>query len=213
MPMFQALTGELCHKTKERVHLEVNGIVYDIFAPQTVCARIDEHTVNNRVSLYIYDYIEMQQNRAFQVLVGFLNELEREFFEEIISVSGIGPKAAVRAFIKPVSEIAASIEKGDVAALQKLPGIGGQRAKNLVAALQGKLARFLLLQDKVPATEQSSTKKVATQNDELHDDAMSVLAQLQYKKAEAEAMIAKARRANPSIDSLEALLSEIYKQR
>jgi Holliday junction DNA helicase RuvA len=211
--MFQALTGELCHKTKERVHLDVNGVVYDILAPETVCARIDEHCVQNRVSLYIYDYIEMQQNRAFQVLVGFLNELEREFFEEIISVSGIGPKAAVRAFNKPVSEIAAAVEKGDVAALQKLPGIGGQRAKNLVAALQGKLARFLLLQDKLPESAKDTVSKNTARNDELHDDAMIVLAQLQYKKTEAEAMIAKARKANPAIDTLEALLSEIYKQR
>ena len=45
------------------------------------------------------------------------------------------------------------------------------------------------------------------------EDAMIVLAQLQYKKTEAEAMIAKARKANPAIDTLEALLSEIYKQR
>lgn len=207
--MFYSIKGELYRKLSDRMLLRTaGGTVYEVLTPETVYHRIEECITNSGVELFIYHYLEMQQNKAFQVLIGFLTELEKDFFESIISVSGIGPKAAVKSLSKPVSEIAAAIENGDVAYLKKLPGIGLQRAKNIVASLQGKMSCFLLLQDKLANVELSSEEVTK----ELYQEALSVLAQLQYSKKEAAVMIDKALKVNPEIDDLETLLSEIYKQ-
>ena len=149
----------------------------------------------------------MTPSSATPVLVGFLNELERDFFLEFIKVSGIGPRAAVKALNKSIGEIAQAIDRGDTGYLKTLPGIGMQRAKEVVAKLQGKMGKFTLMQDKVvdvPLTPALS---------DIKTEALLILEQLQYKKAEAEAMVVKALDRNKDIKTSEELLNEIYKQR
>ena len=89
-----------------------------------------------------------------------------------------------------------------------MPGIGQQKARDVVAKLQGKMGRFGLIDD-TAVTQAPSTSAPAV----LKDEAVEVLIQLQYKKAEAEAMVVKALERDPAISSVEALLNEIYKQR
>ncbi|MFA6385037.1 MAG: helix-hairpin-helix domain-containing protein, partial [Candidatus Omnitrophota bacterium] len=122
-----------------------------------------------------------------------------------ITVSGIGPRAAVRALNKPISAIARAIDEGDIVFLKTLPGIGQQRAKEIVAKLQNKVGKFGLIQDgaaKQPAQETS-----------FEQESLAVLMQLGYKKPEAVLMMNKAREINPSISSTEELLNEVYRQR
>ena len=90
--------------------------------------------------------------------------------------------------------------------LKTLPGIGLQRAKEIVAKLQGKVSKYGLIQDQV-------SKPVAAEAPDWQQEALSVLLQLQYKKPEAEDMIDKALKRSDSIDSSEKLLNEIYKQK
>lgn len=141
------------------------------------------------------------------MLIGFFNEVERDFFLDFISVSGIGPRAAVKALNKPISEIAQAIHAGDAAYLKTLPGIGLQRAKEIVAKLQNKVGRFALIQDRSVAVK----PKVLTQG--FEQEALDVLLQLQYKTNEASAMIEKALERSKNIQTAEELLNEIYKQR
>ena len=108
----------------------------------------------------------------------------KDFFLQFITVSGIGPRAAVKALSKPICDITAAIEKGDMAFLKTLPGIGMQKAKDIVAKLQGKVGRYGLIQDKIPTT----TVQQPTAPD-WQAEALNVLLQLQYKKPEAVEMI------------------------
>ena len=71
-------------------------------------------------------------------------------------MSGIGPRAAVKALDKPISEITQAIDAGDIKYLTTLPGIGKQRAKEIVAKLQGKVGRFGLIQDQGIARQESA---------------------------------------------------------
>ena len=91
--------------------------------------------------------------------------------------------------------------------LKSLPGIGTQRAKEIIAKLQGKVGKFGLIQDKHVA---SKTLSVAAP---WQDEALEVLLQLQYKKQEAQEMIQKALKRSKDIRTAEELLNEIYKQR
>ena len=142
------------------------------------------------------------------VLVGFLNEVERDFFLEFIKVSGIGPRAAVKALNKAIGEIAQAIDRGDTKYLKTLPGIGEQKAKEIVAKLQGKMGKFTLMRDRVAAVQGTSTALR-----DIEEEALHILLQLQYKKTEAEEMIKKAFERSAKLATSEELLNEIYKQR
>jgi Holliday junction DNA helicase RuvA len=92
--------------------------------------------------------------------------------------------------------------------LKTLPGIGQQKARDIVAKLQGKVARFLLIQD---APQRAVPDKPPMP--EFASEALAVLLQLAYKRTEAETMIAETLERAPQIDDAEALLAEIYRRR
>lgn len=206
--MIANITGTIVSLFDNTLILSTGALSYEIFVPLSVQQRLAENKKSNgEISLITYHYYQMTQSSATPVLVGFLNELERDFFLEFIKVSGIGPRAAVRAFNKAIGEIAQAIDRGDTDYLKTLPGIGAQRAKEIVAKLQGKMGKFTLMRDKVVPVALTPAAS------DLKQEALEILSQLQYKPQEAQAMIDKALTHNPSIKTSEELLNAIYKQR
>jgi Holliday junction DNA helicase RuvA len=207
--MISRLTGKVVEQKDNAVIIEANGLGYEVFVPASVFQRLDaSKDASGNISLLTYHYFLMTPSSATPVLVGFLNELEKDFFLQFISISGIGPKAAVRALNRSIADISKAIEEGDAAFLKTLPGIGQQKAKDIIAKLQGKVGRFGLIPDK-------STKAVAASgvSDVFQQEALAVLLQLQYKRPEALEMIAKAMERQAGITTAEELLNEIYRQR
>ncbi len=201
--MIYQIRGRLAKKEENRVVVDVAGIFYEIGVPRTVSQRLDKDS--EEIELVIYHYFNLDKNRGTPVMVGFIEELERDFFEKFISVSGVGPKAALKAFDKPVARIAQAIEEGDDSFLQGLAGIGKQRAKQIIAHLQGKVGRFALIKEGQPLKEPLGKEVVA--------ETKEILKRLQYKSSEADSMIKRALEQKPQIDSSEELLNEIYRQR
>lgn len=208
--MIVKIAGRLVQKKDHSVVLEVNGISYEILVPHSVRGRLDEKIDGQgQLELIVYQYWQLTPSSAFPVLVGFLNEIERDFFLQFIQVSGIGPRAAVKALNRPISEISRAIDENDFAFLKSLPGIGMQKAKEIVAKLQGKVAKFGLIQDQsAPVPVLAAAPAPVWQ-----EEALEILLQLQYKKQEAKEMIGKALARCGSITTTEDLLNEIYKQR
>ena len=203
--MISRLKGKVVEKKDNTVVVEVNGLGYEVFVPSSVFQRLDAAMdPDGNISLMTHHYFQMTPSTATPLLVGFLNELEKDFFLQFISVSGIGPKAAVRALNRSIAEIARAIDEGDAAFLKTLPGIGQQKAKDVIAKLQGKLGRFGLIGDQAVKESPAISRQVFQQ------EALDVLVQLQYKKAEALAMIAGALAHNKDINTAEELLNEIY---
>ena len=206
--MIAQISGKIIQEKDESVIIENNGVCYEVLIPALIISRLSETTQDGQVRLITYHYLRVEQNSSIPMLIGFLNEIEKEFFELFITVSGIGPRAALKAINKPISQIAQGINDGDIDFLCSLPGIGKQRAKEIVAKLQGKMAKFGLLQDTPAAGEQ----KVHIQED-IEKEAMEVLTKLQYKKQEAKEMIKKATTRSHNIKTTEELLNEVYRQR
>lgn len=205
--MIARINGKLVERRAASVLLETNGICYEIFLPVITQQRLDEHlSPEGHLHLITYHYHQADPTRTIPVLIGFLNEVEKEFFEEFITVSGIGPKAALRALNMPISSIARAIDEADLDFLRSLPGIGPQRAKEIVAKLQGKIGRFGLIQD-------AKSKAPAEQEKNLTEEAVEVLMQLQYKRAEAKDMVQEALKKSPHAQNVEELLNIVYKQR
>jgi len=203
------LAGQLVEKGENSLVINVHGVYYDVMVPVSVMQRVGEAVdADGNMQLIIYHYIQISPSSGTPMLIGFLNEVERDFFQRFITVSGIGPRAAVKALNKPISQIAQAIDKGDQAFLKTLPGIGNQKAKEIIAKLQGKVGKYGLIQDRV-AMPISVAARVA----DWQEEALTVLLQLQYKKQEAVEMIRKALERSKDIQTTEELLNEIYKQR
>jgi holliday junction DNA helicase RuvA len=206
--MIAAIKGKITAYEEAAVIVDTGVISYEVFVPVSVLQRLQENQDSDgNVRLITYHYLQVSPSSANEVLVGFLNEVERDFFLEFIKVSGIGPRAAVKALNKSIGEIAQAIDRGDVPYLKTLPGIGMQRAKEVVAKLQGKMGKFTLMRDKV---EELAPR---VELGDIEQEALHILLQLQYKRPEAEDMIKKAVSRNSKITTSEELLNEIYRQR
>ncbi len=202
--MFSRIRGVLLEKNEDKVVLDVNGLAYEVFLPACVAEKISAGE-GEEVALEVYSVLNIDGNTGHYTFYGFANAIEREFFEALISVASIGPRSAARAFSQPMARIASAIDRGDHAFLKTLPGIGQQKARDIVAKLQGKVTKFLLIQQaQAPAPVQMP---------DFADEALAVLLQLEYKRAEAEEMIRATLEASPQIHDAETLLSEIYRRK
>jgi len=205
--MIARISGKIIEKGTNYLIIDVCGISYEVFLPATVMQRLDEGIADGGlISLITYHYFQVEPSKGTPVLIGFLNEIEKEFFEIFITVSGIGPRAALKALNKPISLIAQAIDEADVEFLKSLPGIGQQRAKEIIAKLQNKVGKFGLIQD-------DKIKEQKAKISDIQDETLAVLMQLEYKKSEASLMIKKALERRPDIQNTEELLNEVYKQK
>jgi len=189
-------------RSGESAVIEAGGLGYEIILPPCIAEKVPA-TPGERVTLEIYSVVNLDGNTGHFTYYGFTNAVEREFFEALLTVASIGPRSAARAFSAPMSTIADAIDRGDYAFLKRLPGIGQQKARDIVAKLQGKVARFLLIRD-APAAPPAPIPDFA-------DEALAVLLQLGYKRSEGEAMIRTTLESDATIADAERLLAEIYR--
>ncbi len=202
--MFARISGALIERSGDTAIVETGGLGYEIVLPPCIAQKVPSKA-GERVILEIYAVVNLEGNSGRFTYYGFTNAIERDFFEALLTVASIGPRSAARAFSLPMSTIAAAIDRGDYNLLKSLPGIGQQKARDIVAKLQGKVAKFLLIQD-APAPAPASIPDFA-------DEALAVLVQLGYKRAEGEAMIRQTLEREPQLDQAEQLLAEIYRSK
>jgi Holliday junction DNA helicase RuvA len=205
--VFSRISGTIVEHASEIARVESGGLVYDVVLPPSVADKVPEMP-GTSVTLEVFAHFALDGNAGKFTFFGFSNAIEREFFEALLSVASIGPKSAARAFSAPMGRIARAIDEGDHAYLKTLPGIGQQKARDIVAKLQGKVARFLLIQD-APRRELPARLPMPA----FASEALAVLLQLAYKRTEAEAMIAETLERAPHVNDAETLLAEIYRQR
>jgi Holliday junction DNA helicase RuvA len=206
--MIATLSGRLRQKLEDRIVLEVAGVGYEVFLPPTVMREVDRESTGGELDLVIYYHATRDQPRP--VLIGFTAELDKEFFEKLITVKDIGPMAAARALSTSVGDLAAAIARQDEKFLRALPGIGPQKAKNIVAQLHGKVAKFALVRDEgaVPSPPAAAPADV----DGLRELVWEVLVkQLGHRPSEASQLISDALGRRPDIATPEDLFEEIYR--
>lgn len=203
--MFSRIRGTLVERTPSAVVLESGGLAYEIILPPCVEEKVGAE-IGSPVTLEIHSVLNIDGNAGHFTFYGFSNAIEREFFESLISVASIGPRSAARAFSQPMSKIASAIDRGDHGFLKTLPGIGQQKARDIVAKLQGKVTKFLLIRDAEPVASDDAIPGFA-------DEALAVLLQLEYRRPEAESMVRGTLDASPEIRDAETLLAEIYRHK
>ncbi len=212
--MIATLAGRLRRKLEDRVILECGGLGYEVFLPPIAFRQIEHVTAGpgekgSELELVVYYHATRDQPRP--VLIGFTSDLDKEFFEKLITVKDIGPMVAARALALPVAELAEAIARQDEKFLRGLPGIGPQKAKNIVAQLQSKVAKFALVRAGA-AAEPIDVAQAPVDADGLRELVWEIMVkQLGHRPSEASQLITDALRRRPSTLSPEELFDEIYR--
>jgi Holliday junction DNA helicase RuvA len=213
--MIASISGRLRRKFDDRIVVETGGIGYEVFLPPIALRQLEGLTAADgdaasAVSLVTHYHATRDQPRP--VLIGFTSELDKEFFERLITVKDMGPMVAARALASPVGEIAGAIARQDEKYLRSLPGIGPQKAKNMVAQLHSKVSKFALARDGESAEPVRQAPVAAADADGLKELVWEVLVkQLGHRPGEASQLIADALKRRPSIATAEDLFDEIYR--
>lgn len=203
--MIAYLRGKVLRRMEEMLVLECGGVGYEVHLPGFVREALRGTASGEGMALELHISYHVSANQPRPILVGFLREVEQEFFESFITVDGVGPTKAIRAINQPIEMIADAIERKDIAFLRRLPGIGERTAEKIVAALRGKMAKYALLRTAPPARAEDA--KV-----DFRDEVVEVLTgQLGHRAAEARQMVERALQRNPGIDSAEELFQEVYR--
>lgn len=165
--MIAFIKGTVSSYTLDSIVVDHDGMGWEI-----AYAHTDEVTLNKEIQVFTYLHIfEGGMN-----LYGFESMQEKELFLKLISVKGLGPKTAMNLLAKAgTNSIIEAIEKGDVAYLKKLPGIGAKSASQIVLDLKGKLVE-------TPVSS-SSNKSKEIYPQEIND-AIEGLKNLGYKQSE-----------------------------
>ena len=171
--MIAHLRGSILEKHPNRITVDVNGVGYDVFVPLSTFYGLGE--AGAAIALRIHTHVREDA----LLLYGFATQLEIELFERLIGVSGIGPKVALAVLsgIEP-QEFIRAIERGDLARLTAIPGVGKKTSERIVLELKDRLPRA----QTVAAVGSITTPELPA----LRDDVVSALVNLGYHRPLAE---------------------------
>jgi Holliday junction DNA helicase RuvA len=127
----------------EEIRLQVGAMEYQVLVPEFV-RRVLQHRHGEEITLHTSEYFESNQSQTRMVprLIGFLHEVELDFFELFCTVDKVGVRKAMKALVRPIREIADAIQRQDSKWLTSLPGVGPATAEQVVATLRRKVTRF-----------------------------------------------------------------------
>lgn len=188
------------------VELAVGPVVHEVLVPEVV-RRSLQQKLGQPVTLHTLEFLEGTPGRGNLVprLVGFLSEVEREFFDLVCEVDGVGVRKALRAMVRAVGEIAAAIDEQDAKLLATLPGIGAATAERMIAKLRRRMPKFALLVAREAPGEAGSSGDVLSETFE-------VLRSLGHSDADARRLVDALRAEKKKPKDVQEALEAIYRQ-
>jgi Holliday junction DNA helicase RuvA len=205
--LFNKIRGTLLKVENDHAILENGCFEYEVLIPDFTRRQLQGST-GQPVELFTIHYLDGNpaHGRLTPRLVGFLSEVEREFFELFCSVDGLGSKKALRAMVRPVREVAQLIEEQDAKALSALPGIGPATAERIIAKLRRKMPKFaLLVADK--------TVYQAEVEGDIVEDGFLTLCALGHNESDARKLIDEALAQKKKFKDVDDLIQAVYQSR
>ena len=178
--MIAYLRGAILEKHPNRVVVDVGGVGYDVAVPLSTFYGLADP--GGQVALRVHTHVREDAISLF----GFSTALELDLFERLIGISGIGPKVALAVLsgIEP-AELVGAIERGDLARLTAIPGVGKKTSERIV----------LELKDRLPKGHGTAVAASADAAPALRDDLLSALVNLGYHRPLAEKAVDAALKA------------------
>ena len=166
--MYEYLNGELAHILPTAIVIDVHGVGY-----QVVFA--NPYRLQDSLKKQIKVLVQQVVREDSITLYGFISNEERELFQRLISVSGIGPKSAMSILANDDTEgFVNAVESGNVTYLTKFPGVGKKTAQQIILDLKGKFE----------ALPEETTKAVVSTNQATLEEAKEALLGLGYSAKE-----------------------------
>lgn len=192
--MIAYLKGKLVHKEPTYVLLEVNGMGYQVSISLNTFSEIKD-----REDITLLTHLQVREDA--HILFGFASEAEKQMFQLLISVNGVGPSTAmvVLSYLTP-SDLRGAIVAEDATTLQSIKGIGGKTAQRLILELKDKLKRDVA----------EGTKPGLVHNTVRHE-ALTALMTLGIAKAAAERSVDTVLKLSGNAISLEELVKKALK--
>jgi holliday junction DNA helicase RuvA len=198
--MIALLSGKIAYKGISHIVVDTQGVGYRVFIPLTTFYELPE--AGEAVTLHIHTSVKEDAINLF----GFYTREERELFQLMISVSGIGPKVALN-ILSGISsaELLDAISGGNLARLVTIPGIGKKMAERLILELREKVIKKMAA-DSVPAAD--ARRKLS---DAMREDVLSALVNLGYKANAARDALDKVIRDAGEEPAMDQLLKKALK--
>ncbi|MFP1728462.1 Holliday junction branch migration protein RuvA [Lonsdalea quercina] len=196
--MIGRLRGIILEKQPPQVLIEANGVGYEVHMPMTCFYELPEQGQE----AIIFTHFVVREDA--QLLFGFNNKQERSLFRELIKVNGVGPKLAL-AILSGMSaqQFVGAVERQEIGALVKLPGVGKKTAERLVVEMKD---RFKGLNGELFNSASDLTlppvTDAAASSADIEAEAESALVALGYKPQEASRMISKVAKAGADCETL-----------
>lgn len=196
--MIAHLRGRVLEKQPNRLVVDVDGVGYEVFVPLSTFYGLGEP--GSEVALRIRTHVREDTLSLY----GFATVLEQNLFDRLIGISGIGPKVALAVLsgIEPI-ELVRAIERGDLARLTAIPGVGKKTSERIVLELKDRLPR---LQGAYGGPEGSATGPA-----NVRDDLLSALINLGYHRPLAEKAVEAAIKTAPG-DRFEDILKRALRE-
>jgi holliday junction DNA helicase RuvA len=177
--MIALLRGVLVEKHPNQAVVDAGGVGYELHIPITTYTHLPD--TGREVRLRVYTHVREDT----LALYGFLSEDEKNMFEKLIGVSGIGPALAIKVLSGlEAGELIAAIRKGELDRLVRIPGVGKKTAERMVLELRDKLP--------APAGEGAAAPAAPSLN-EVEQDVLSALMNLGCARPAAEQAVRKAK--------------------
>jgi holliday junction DNA helicase RuvA len=190
--MIAHLRGKLLGKHPNQAVVETGGVGYDVTI--SVPTFSDLPDVGSEVALHVHTHVREDAI----ALYGFLRPREKQLFEKLITVSGIGPKLAITILSgMPADEMVEAIRGNDVGRLTRIPGIGKKTAERMVLELRDKLA-----------SAEAEQVAAAAAVSPVEEDVVSALVNLGYQRAAAERALGSVAKNGQSSGSFDRLFRQ-----
>ena len=202
--MIVRISGTLAVVEEGSAIVDTGALAYQVLVPASAHIALLQR-IGHDVTLFTHQYLEGNpaQSHLTPRLLGFLTADDREFFEEFITVRGVGMRKALRAMSAPAHQIAAAIEQDDQRSLTQLPEIGKKLAAEIVATLRGKLDRFRAAAPSATAPQRAIS--------DIQRVAIDILVQWGDRRGDAERLVALAVEANASLAEAEDIVRAAYR--
>lgn len=205
--MITKITGQLVALSDNTLTLQIDAYEREVLIPEFTRRQL-QGELKQTVSLHTIEYLEgnPMQGRMTPRMIGFLSEIEREFFELFCEVDGVGVKKALRAMVRPVKEVATAIEEQDAKTLSSLPGIGPAMSERIVAKLRRKVPKFALMVDR-------GERREADVEQDIVSETFQLLRGLGHSESDARRLLDTALAAKKKYKDVPSLIEAIYQQR
>ena len=197
--MIARISGTLVHKSPAYLIVDAHGVGYRIFIPLTTFYDIPE--LGQPVTLSVHTQVKQDSINLF----GFYTYAERDIFQLLLAVNGIGPKLALNVLSGiTAGELVKALSEGNLKRLVGIPGVGKKMAERIILELRDKAVKFLD-QDMEPQVQTDSS------GNDLREDALSALINLGYKSPVAGEVLDNVIRQSPIGLTLDLLLKNALK--